>query len=662
MVKRTRRTRNMAFHNSEPIEGRIGEYGIFFDTESWVKGLGAGLLRLGVAQVWCTNHEWDSKKWVYCETLEFYDIEAFIALLSRYNDSVCIAHNTGHDYQVLGLHKYRLHLKRGTSLYSLDDKGPFVYTPDIPGVSGVSFIDLCNWFTVKLAVIGQGLGYNKIDLPPDKMDMTSDTELLRYCSTDVEILRRAYFSICEIAYSYNTNPGISAASMSKNIYLTTFLPKWRHFLIRATRKNESRYEPEILAYFGGRTEALYKGPLPAGFTIYKYDINSHYPAAMREPLPIRKLSFEKCGLGVVPEVPNDSIYRLYHVVINITRDNPYWILGGPGIRREHQGGVRILYAVGRYSTFLWQDEYRVYREMGCIERVDKIYTYDSEPILREFADHFYEKRAEYKKEGNKAYDLVCKLIMNSLYGKFGQKRKGTWDPVKETSFADAISSMGEYLGKPIFGCDLDTYGIAPDGVYKYIPGTGEPAHGSIMSIAGTITAIGRARLLRCQKWIIDNGGNVYYGDTDSVVSDIELPSDMVSSTEMGKFKLEVSSPSNELDIQCRKHYIFGGEIVVKGVTRKGGDGVYYATTASSLRVQYRNVSADNPAVPGHIIKEVPKLVSGKNNCRVEPENGGWTEPIEINDDVGISPTEEADRIYKAASSYFGEAKRGGDNT
>lgn len=37
---------------------------------------------------------------------------------------------------------------------------------------------------------------------------------------------------------------------------------------------------------------------------------------------------------------------------------------------------------------------------------------------------------------------------------------------------------------------------------------------------------------------MNRGGRIYYTDTDSIVTDIELPSELVSNNELGKFKLE----------------------------------------------------------------------------------------------------------------------------
>lgn len=38
--------------------------------------------------------------------------------------------------------------------------------------------------------------------------------------------------------------------------------------------------------------------------------------------------------------------------------------------------------------------------------------------------------------------------------------------------------------------------------------------------------------------MLDLGGNIYYSDTDSIVTDIQLPAEYVDEKEIGKLKLE----------------------------------------------------------------------------------------------------------------------------
>ena len=59
-----------------------------------------------------------------------------------------------------------------------------------------------------------------------------------------------------------------------------------------------------------------------------------------------------------------------------------------------------------------------------------------------------------------------------------------------------------------------------------------------IAVASAITAYARIEMANLFKFLIDNGYTIFYCDTDCVVVNKPLPDDMVSSTELGKLKLE----------------------------------------------------------------------------------------------------------------------------
>ena len=59
-----------------------------------------------------------------------------------------------------------------------------------------------------------------------------------------------------------------------------------------------------------------------------------------------------------------------------------------------------------------------------------------------------------------------------------------------------------------------------------------------VAISAAITAYGRIQISKLKMQVMRMGGNVYYSDTDSLVTDILLPESLVSSTELGLLKLE----------------------------------------------------------------------------------------------------------------------------
>lgn len=59
-----------------------------------------------------------------------------------------------------------------------------------------------------------------------------------------------------------------------------------------------------------------------------------------------------------------------------------------------------------------------------------------------------------------------------------------------------------------------------------------------IAVSAAITAYGRIHINQLKIDIMNLGGTIYYSDTDSIVTDIKLPDYMVSSSDIGKLKLE----------------------------------------------------------------------------------------------------------------------------
>jgi hypothetical protein len=59
-----------------------------------------------------------------------------------------------------------------------------------------------------------------------------------------------------------------------------------------------------------------------------------------------------------------------------------------------------------------------------------------------------------------------------------------------------------------------------------------------VAISAAITVYGRIHISKLKMQVMHMGGNVYYSDTDSLVTDILLPETLVSTSELGLLKLE----------------------------------------------------------------------------------------------------------------------------
>lgn len=80
----------------------------------------------------------------------------------------------------------------------------------------------------------------------------------------------------------------------------------------------------------------------------------------------------------------------------------------------------LLFSIGKFVGVYYKEEFLYARDLGY--KIYPLRGYLFEKKSSPF-DHFvttiYEKRQEAKKEDNKAMDFSYKLLMNSLYGKFG---------------------------------------------------------------------------------------------------------------------------------------------------------------------------------------------------------------------------------------------------
>ena len=156
----------------------------------------------------------------------------------------------------------------------------------------------------------------------------------------------------------------------------------------------------------------------------------------------------------------------------------------------------------------------------------------------------YNLRLQYEK--GHPLNLIAKLLMNSLYGKFGMKNQttivdifNTNDTVENNLFNEMLDVFGENINQCI---PLDNYIVTVrDSLISLFsnPENGDEIdnyHGLDINIAlaAAITSGGRMWMS-----LLKNNPlfNLYYSDTDSAVTDKPLPAHMVG-LKLGQFKLE----------------------------------------------------------------------------------------------------------------------------
>ncbi|MBA7583599.1 hypothetical protein ES708_25545 [subsurface metagenome] len=275
-----------------------------------------------------------------------------------------------------------------------------------------------------------------------------------------------------------------------------------------------------------------------------------------------------------------------------------------------------------YRVFTRVDVRRMYRdgvldEAGVLKSyMDLGYDAEKAKIFADFIKFFYDQRLQAKKEGNSSYTQFYKLIMNSLYGKFGQLM-GEWetcgkcDPKEVKYWRESSSSDPKiYHYRKI------------NGLIQRYEKKREAFH-SFCAVASHVTGYARVKMWQLMEKA--DRDNVYYCDTDSLFVNslgYENLKSELSSNEIGKLKIENKATSLKL-LGC-KQYIFGSKKKHKGRKNdaiKLSDNVYKQTQWSTLKTLIQNENLKD-----YRVTEVVKHFTGKYN-KGYLQNDGTVTPL-----------------------------------
>lgn len=255
------------------------------------------------------------------------------------------------------------------------------------------------------------------------------------------------------------------------------------------------------AYFGGRVEVFRK----QGTGLRYYDINSSYPASMLRPVP----SGQAYAWEGVPTAKVTS-GRLGFIEADVELPECEF----PPLPVRHEG--KLMFPVGRLRG-VWSSV-ELSRVKQHVKRWGKSVWYDSEPILASFVRSLYEYRDKGRDDYNEGMAVIAKWLMNGLYGKFGMNEVRT----------KLVVAGQDTIPEGAWPADG-----TPDSALWYCEEITDQPY-IIPQISATVTAYSRVMLLDWMVAARERGGNVYYCDTDSLVTDVVMP----VSTELGQLKQE----------------------------------------------------------------------------------------------------------------------------
>ncbi len=325
-------------------------------------------------------------------------------------------------------------------------------------------------------------------------------------------------------------------------------------------------------YFGGRVEIFERFAPPP---VFYYDRNSSYPASMCEPMPVGKPVAVLSNDAFCQEAESRrAAGQLGFVEATVHVPTTCSI---PPLPYLHEG--KLKFPAGEFGGIFEYDELSLLNDPfvnGRVLHVDRAVFFQGEVIFKDFIHTLYQYRlaaaaVKRKKKLDPSYvhtdaDLaalalgeLAKLMMNSPYGKFAMNAE------REEIFFVGKGDPWPDHGKPIDGRDeAECYVWTRP---KWV----DPAY-VIPQISARVTALGRIAWWRAAKSIVERGGRVFSGDTDSLQTSIEFDDDMIDESELGKWKREYEKEIEDkgMTFWSPKFYASDtGKIVhMKGVPRK----------------------------------------------------------------------------------------------
>ena len=465
-------------------------------------------------------------------------------------------------------------------------------------------------------------------------------ETVKYLKDDLnclyEVLVKANKQIA-LDYGVQMTESVTISGLALKIFLKSYY----HNNIPVINKF-SIYKDIKQAYYGGITEVY----IPYGKKLYYYDVNSLYPYVALQDMPGVECSKVDYYTGKDLKDLGD-IFGFFNCYIDAPLDGYLGVLP----MRNTSG---IFHPVGKWKGWYFSEELKFAQECGYTIKVLNGYVFNRQSnVFNEYVNKIYNIKSNPINDTQKS---MAKSLLNNLLGRFGIaldkpitsilsipefETKSLMNKIVSYKFISPDKVLVSYIPK------LDTDIIASHNldilklVSKYKDHEVQPMHVTSIAISTAITAYGRIHISKLKLDILKRGGKIYYSDTDSIVTNIELPQDYVSRTEIGKLKLE-DKISKGIFISG-KLYCYIDE---NGVTKKISKGINSNTITYSAYLKI----LDNKDVTtgfrkqsnidwnkGHVtIEDIPITVRSDNyikRIKIYDKSNKWidTKPIYINE-------------------------------
>ena len=410
----------------------------------------------------------------------------------------------------------------------------------------INYIDTFHFATkMSLANLGKIIKFNKMPSPSFIGEIPTDEPYVSLLETKKSYTQKEYLETynirdSEVTYRFTKffEDGLieiggelkpTIASISLNYFRLKYLKQ------RFKTPTDTECKSMFGAYYGGRTEVFKRGKVK---NLYYYDINSLYPYVMTKDYPdpnyLIKVN-QSCMYYI------NNFEGITEVIVKAPDSLKIPLLP---LRTKD----KLLFPIGTFKGSYTHVELRKAIKIGYkILKINSgIYFLHKVSVFKDFVKDSYKQRLKLKEAGN-PLEYTFKIIMNSLYGKFGQR----YDVKQNITFINNFDFSDENISKYVEVEILKDYFVVTKEECDKPPDFIQP----IWSIY--VTAYGRLELYKYFEQV--GFDNVFYCDTDSIFTSVPLE----TGDKLGELKLEYKI--KEGIIIKPKFYEINGMVKAKGL-------------------------------------------------------------------------------------------------
>lgn len=403
--------------------------------------------------------------------------------------------------------------------------------------------------------------------------------------------------------------GVTAPSTAMKIFR-------RNHLKKSIPRSVDTHEFVRSGYFGGRVECFRKECEGLRY----YDINSSYPASMLEDMPVGE------GFWWDGE-PSALVKESYIGFVECD----VWVPTDLHIPPLPVRKGKLIFPTGRLSGIWEWGELQMALSVGCeIRKWKRSVWYEKGKLFDTYVKEIYWLRDKSNPEYKEGLAAIAKIMLNSLYGKFGmrteRKKLYLWDDPELPE--GAIPTTG-----------------SPDSLLWMATEEADASY-VLPQISARVTALSRVRLYQGMMQAIAAGGEVAYTDTDSVLTTAEL----ATTTALGGWKDEypeysgriagrfvspkvyiLTVPNSDFEAFPFERDTVWESVRAKGLedrSRKSIEFLEGGGTVLQKRLEKVGTLARGGFNSGPRIRMVPRRLLGGDPKRVEMKDGS-TKPIEL---------------------------------